>query len=106
MESAGSEGLIAALGVGSTVDDAFYLRPTDGTSAHSTGFDGDVERGIGEILASEHLRCSSDGLYLRVSCDIGEGLSEVVSTTDDTVVGDDDAADRDLIIALRLMRFV
>ena len=45
-------GLVAAFHVGSTIDDAWNLRPPDGTGTHRAGLDGDVEGAFGQVFAS------------------------------------------------------
>ena len=47
------EFVIASLFVWSSVYDAWYLCPSDGSGTHGTWFHGDVERAVGEIFASQ-----------------------------------------------------
>ena len=97
VESARRIGGVAAFGIGCTVDDAAYLCPTDGARAHSAGFDGDIESSIGQVLAAKRLCSGRDGLNLRMSGDVGKRLGEVMTATDDASLGDDDAADGNLV---------
>ena len=90
MEDARSVGPVTAFGVGCTIHDTVYLRPADGTGAHRTGFDGDIEGRIGDVFAADGLCGRRDSLHLRVGGDITQGLGEVVPTTDDLILRDDD----------------
>ena len=97
MEDTRGVGLVAAFGIGCPIDDSAYLSPADGACTHRTGLDRDIERRVRQVLAAKCLGSRRDGLYLRVGGDVGEGLGEVMPTTDDPVLQNDDAADRDLI---------
>ena len=88
---------IAALGIGCAVDDTAYLRPANCARTHRARLNGDVECSLGHVFASQRLCRSGDSLYLCVRRDIGECLGEIVSTTDDLVLADDDATYRYLV---------
>ena len=88
---------VASLGIRCAVHDAAYLRPSDSTSAHGAGFDGDVERSVRQVFATKGLCSGGDSLHLRMSGDVGEGFREVMSASDDLVIRDDDATDGDLV---------
>ena len=97
MEDAGGVGGVAAFGIGCAIDYPAYLRPADGTCTHGAGFDGDVERSVGEVFAAECPGGGRYGLHLGVRGDILEGLGEVMSAADDLVLGDDNTTDGDLV---------
>ena len=90
-------GCISAFGIGRTIDDAFDLRPTDCTGTHRTGFHRDVQGSIGQVFASYGLRRSGDSLHLGMRRYVLERLREVMSPTDDLILGDDNASDRYLV---------
>ena len=83
-------GVIAPFLVETAVDDAWDLRPADGTGTHHTRFDGDVEGALGEILPAQQVGSRGDGLHLGVGRDVAERLREVVATGDDTVLAHHD----------------
>ena len=83
----------APLGVGCTIDHTRNLRPTDSTCTHDAGFDGDIERALREVFATQCLCGGCDGLHLGVCRDIGERLGEVVSAPDNLIACNDDATD-------------
>ena len=96
---------VAAFGIGCAVHDAFYLRPSDGSCAHGTGFNRDVEGCVREVFASERLCGGGNGLYLRVGGDVGKGLGEIISPSDDLVLADDDAAYGNFVGSERFLCF-
>ena len=105
MESARGVYGVAALGIGCSIDDSAYLRPADGSCAHRARFDGDVESSVRQVFAAESFCGRRDGLYLRVSGDIGERLCEVVSATDYLILADNHATDRNLVGFESFLRF-
>ena len=90
MKSMRGEVGVAALGVATTVDNAGYLTPSEGSGTHGAGFDGDVEGAVGEVFATEFVGSHGDGLHLGMGGDVVEGLSEVVGSGNDAVLANDD----------------
>ena len=105
MEGSRSVRLKASFGIGSAIDDAAYLRPSDGTCAHGAWFDRDIEGSVRQVLTAESLRRGCDGLYLGVRRDICEGLGEVMSATDDLPLRDDHTSDGDFVGFQSFTRF-
>ena len=52
MEGVGGEIGVAALGIATAIDDARNLTPSEGSSTHGTGFDGDVDGAVGKVFAA------------------------------------------------------
>ena len=105
MEGSRSVRLKATLGIGSAIDDAVYLRPSDGSCAHGAWFDRDIEGCVRQVLTAESLRRGCDRLYLGVRRDIGERLGQVMSATDDLSLRDDHTADGDFVGGKRFLGF-
>jgi len=87
--------VIASFLVGTAIDDTGYLGPSYRSGTHRAGFNGDVEGAVGEVLATQRVGCSSNGLHLGMSRDIAKGFCKVVRAGDDTILAHHDGTDRD-----------
>ena len=106
MEGVRCEEVIAALIIRSTIDDTGYLGPPYRTSTHGTGLHSDIEGAVSEILATEGVGSSGDGLHLGMGGDIAEGLGQVMGTTDDAVLTNHDCSNGYLACLQRQMGLV
>lgn len=88
----------AAFGVGGAIDDAADLGPAGGAGAHDTRFESDIEGAVVEIFGTQVIGGGGESHHLGVGGDIGEMFGSVVSAGQDMSLGDDDSADRDLVL--------
>ena len=84
----------AGFGVGGPVDEAGYAGVEDGSGAHGTGFQGDVEGAaalLGEdAVVGERLAGGAEGYDLGVGGGVGVAEDAVVAAADDFAGGGDD----------------
>lgn len=106
MQGAGSELMIAAFGVGSAVDDARYLRPSQCPCTHGAGLNGDVECAVGQVLAAQLVAGRRDGLHLGVGRRVGQRLCQVVGAGHDALFADDNCPDGYFSLCHSLLGFV
>ena len=92
----GEESAIAPLRIGSAIDNAPDLGPTQGGGTHRTRLKRDIESAIRQILAIQMLGGSRDGLHLGMGRNIAETLGKIMGARYDAVVADYDGPDRHL----------
>ena len=96
---------IAALLIGSSEYDAAYLSPVQRSGAHAAGFDGDIERGLGQVFTSEGIEGGGEGDHFSVSGGIAEFFGHVVTPGNDLVVHDHHGPDGHFIVLKGLPGF-
>ena len=80
---------VTAFWIGRTVNNAAYLRPSQGSGTHQARLHGDVECAPGQILSSKRRGSCRNGLHLGMSRYIGEGFGKVVTASHNPPAGRD-----------------
>lgn len=89
---------VPAFGVGRAEHDSADTGPEGSSCAHGAGLEGNVQRALVEVLASEVFGRCSERLHFRVRSEIVEPFAEVVSASNHLSSGHDHSADRHFVL--------
>jgi hypothetical protein len=83
----------AAFGIVGAVNETRNAGLNDGSGAHATRLDGDVQRGAGETIVAEQARGFAKGDHFGVGCGIAIANGAIAGAGEDLAVADEDGAD-------------
>ena len=96
----------AALLITTTIDDAWYLAPAEGSGTHRTGLYCDVEGTVGEVFATQFIGSHRDSLHLSVGGHVVQCLCQVMGTRYDAVLANDDGTNGYLALVVGGLRLL